>query len=267
MTDPHAEQKQAMRDRFAQSNYAEIAKFLEPAARALVDACAISAGQEVLDVACGNGNVAILAAEEGAAVVASDITPSMLELGRARAEADGVEIEWVEADAENLPFEDGRFECVTSTFGAMFAPRPERVASEMFRVVRPGNTVGMCNWTPASFQGRMFGLFTEYVPNPEGVKPAVEWGRDEVVRERFDGLAGTVDTEIRTVPLAFESIESAATWFESNAPMTKHPDLSESDKAGLGAAMRSLMAEMNSAEDGSVLIEGEYLLVVARRRG
>jgi SAM-dependent methyltransferase len=267
VTDPHAEQKQQMRDRFAQSDYAEIAKYLVPAARELVDACAISAGQEVLDVACGNGNLAILAAEEGAAVVASDITPSMLELGRARAEEDGVEIEWVEADAEDLPFEDARFECVTSVFGAMFAPNPERVASELFRVVRPGNTVGMCNWTPDSFQGRMFGIFTGFVPNPEGVRPAVDWGRDEVVRERFDGLAGTVNTEIRTLPLAFESIDAGADWFETNAPMTKHPALTESDKAELGVALRDLMAEMNSAEDGSVLIEGEYLLVVARRRG
>jgi hypothetical protein len=127
--------------------------------------------------------------------------------------------------------------------------------------------VGMANWTPESFQGRMFGLFTEYVPNPEGVKPAVEWGRDEVVRERFDGLAGTIETEKRTVPLAFESVEAAATWFEANAPMTKHPTLSDSDRAELGAGLRALMSEMNSADDGSVLIEGEYLLVVARRRG
>ena len=266
-TDPHAEHKQHMRDRFSQTDYGQIARFLEPAARELVDACAISAGQEVLDVACGNGNVAILAAEEGAAVVASDITPAMLELGRTRAEEDGVEIEWVEADAEDLPFEDARFECVTSTFGAMFAPNPKRVASEMFRVVRPGNTVGMCNWTPDSFQGRMFANFTALVPNPEGVLPAVEWGRDEVVRERFDGLAGTVDTEIRTLPLAFDSLEAGMDWFESNAPMTKHPALRDSDKADLLAAMKDLMAEMNTAGDGTVLIDGEYLLVVARRRG
>lgn len=267
MTDPHAEQKQQMRERFSQANYTEIAKFLEPAARELVDACAISAGQEVLDVACGNGNLAILAAEEGAAVVASDITPAMLELGRARAEEDGVEIEWVEADAEDLPFEDARFDCVTSTFGAMFAPNPERVASEMFRVVRPGNTVGMCNWTPDSFQGRMFAKFTALIPNPEGVPPAVEWGRDEVVRERFDGLAGMVSTELRTLPFTFESIEAGMDWFESNAPMFKHPALSESGVADLGAAMKDLMIELNSADDGTVLIEGEYLLVVARRRG
>ena len=137
----------------------------------------------------------------------------------------------------------------------------------MFRVVRPGNTVGMCNWTPDSFQGRMFTTFNTLVPNPEGVPPAVDWGREEVVRERFDGLAGTVSTELRTVPFTFESIDAGMDWFETNAPMTKHPSLSDSDRAGLAAGMRDLMGELNTAEDGSVLIHGEYLLVVARRRG
>src|SRR5215212_3686599 len=113
-------------------DYNPIADLLRPAAQALLDGCAISAGQEVLDVAAGTGNLALLAAEEGAAVVASDLTPEMVEKGRARTEAAGVDVEWVVADAEDLPFEDDRFDCAGSVFGAMFAPRPELAAREMF---------------------------------------------------------------------------------------------------------------------------------------
>ncbi|MEA2403841.1 MAG: hypothetical protein QOE08_488, partial [Thermoleophilaceae bacterium] len=122
-------------------DYPKIAELILPAAQSLLDACAISAGQEVLDVAAGNGNLAILAAEEGASVVASDLSPGQVALGKARSEADGVDIEWLEANAEDLPFEDGRFDCAASVFGAVFAPRPELVASELFRVVKPGGTV------------------------------------------------------------------------------------------------------------------------------
>src|SRR5437867_11289373 len=117
-----------------------------PAARELVDACAVSAGQEVLDVAAGTGNAAALAAAEGARVVASDFAPRQVERGRARTGAEGLDVEWVVADAEDLPFEDASFDCVFSVFGAQFPPRPERVAAELFRVLRPGGTLGMANW-------------------------------------------------------------------------------------------------------------------------
>src|SRR4051812_20311140 len=147
-----------------------------PASQALVDACAISAGQEVLDVAAGNGNLALLAAREGAAVVASDLTPAMVELGKARTAEEGYEVEWLVADVEELPFEDGRFDCCASVFGAMFAPRPDVAAAEMFRVVRPGNTVGLAAWTPDGFQGRVFAIGSRYVPGAPGVPDATQWG-------------------------------------------------------------------------------------------
>src|SRR6266576_3823895 len=135
-------------------DYTLLGKMLEPAASALVDACAVSAGQEVLDVAAGNGNFAVLSAREGASVTALDISPRQVELGRSRTEDEGLSIDWIEGDAEDLPFEDERFECVGTVFGAMLAPRPEVAAREMFRVVRPGGTVGMANWTKDGFQGR-----------------------------------------------------------------------------------------------------------------
>src|ERR687893_3126661 len=131
--------------------YGGLSQVLRPAAYALCDACAVSAGQEVLDVAAGDGNFAVACAREGASVVASDLAPGMVEQGRARTEADGYDIEWVVADVEDLPFEDARFDCVGSVFGAMIAPRPRVAAEELFRVVRPGNTVGMTAWTQNGF--------------------------------------------------------------------------------------------------------------------
>ncbi len=255
---------------WSEGNYPAIAEVLMPVARALVDACAISAGQEVLDVAAGTGNVAVVAAEEGASVVASDLTPALIELGRVRSAEAGLDIEWVEADAEALPFEDARFDCVTSSFGAMFATRPEVVGREMFRVVRPGNTVGMANWTPEGFQGQLFARRNRYGPPlPEGVPAAGEWGREEVVQERFEGLAGTLSLERRTVPFQAESPEALWSFFEENAgpAVVARKMLPAERYAGMREDGIALVREWNAAGDGSVCIDAEYLLVVARRRG
>src|SRR4051812_9851204 len=178
--------KQRSAEAWGLGDYARIAELILPVSRALVDACAISAGQEVLDVAAGNGNLAVLAAEEGARVVASDFAPAQVELGRARTAAEGLDVEWVIADAEELPFGDARFDCAASVFGAMFAPRPERVAEELFRVVKAGGTVGMANWGPYGAQGEMFECMSKYGPQlPEGVPNTREWGVEEVVQERL----------------------------------------------------------------------------------
>jgi ubiquinone/menaquinone biosynthesis C-methylase UbiE len=234
----------------------------------MIDACAVSAGQEVLDVGAGTGNFALLAAAEGASVVASDLTPKLMERGRERAAAEGVELEWVEADAEELPFDDDRFDCTASVFAAMFAPRPERVAKELFRVTRPGNTVGMANWVPEGFSGRMFALFNEFAPRPEGIPAPIEWGTEDVVRERFGGLAGTLEMERRFVPIEFDSVEAMLAQVEQNGPQvamkeTVGPELYDESMR----QFRELIGEFNQADDGSVRIQSEYLLVVARKRG
>jgi ubiquinone/menaquinone biosynthesis C-methylase UbiE len=152
----------------------------------LVQACRISAGQRVLDVAAGTGNVAIRAAEAGADVVASDLTPENFEAGRREARARGVELEWVEADAERLPFGDGEFDVVTSSVGAIFAPDHQAVADELLRVCRPGGTIGMINFTPEGLAAEFFELFGRYAPPPPaGALPPVLWGSEEHVRELF----------------------------------------------------------------------------------
>src|SRR4051812_43238097 len=189
-------------------DYAELSEALRPAAEALADACVVSAGQEVLDVAAGDGNFALTCAREGATVVASDLSPGMVERGRARSAADGYPVEWLEADAEDLPFDDGRFDCVGSVFGAMIAPRPRHVAEEMFRVARAGGTVGMTTWTPESAAVRLFEVSRRYrQPTPE-LPEIEEWGREETVEERFDGLAARVRMERRTLEWAAESLDA-----------------------------------------------------------
>jgi ubiquinone/menaquinone biosynthesis C-methylase UbiE len=152
----------------------------------LVEACGVTAGQRVLDVAAGTGNTAIRAAAAGASVVASDLTPENFDAGRREARERGVELEWVEADAEALPFGVGEFDVVTSSLGAIFAPDHQAVADELIRVCRPGGKIGMVNFTPEGLAGEFFGLFGSYAPPlPQGASPPVSWGSEEHVRELF----------------------------------------------------------------------------------
>ena len=269
MAEPdYAALKEGTKALWSLGDYSQIERLTLQASEALLDAAAVSAGQEVLDVGAGTGNFAIVAANEGASVVASDLTPKLMERGKQRAEAEGVDIEWVEADAEELPFEDARFDCTASVFGAMFAPRPDRVAQEMFRVTRPGNTVAMANWTPDGFSGRMFRLFNDHVPRPDGVPEPVQWGVEDVVWERFDGLAGSVELERTLARFEFDSVDQMVEYLSDNGPQVAM-------KQALGperydAAMldfRALIDEFNQADDGTVRIDSEYLLVVARKRG
>ena len=219
-------------------------------------------------MAAGTGNFALLAAAEGASVVASDLTPKLMERGRERTAAEGVAIEWVEADAEELPFEDARFDCTASVFGAMFAPRPERVAQELFRVTRPGNTVGMASWTPDGFAGRMFALFNDFIPRPEGIPAPTDWGVEDVVHERFDGLAGTVTLERRTAPFEFESVEAFIAHQEHAGPQVAAKQVLGPERYSEAIdRFRELIAEFNRGDGGAVSVQSEYLLVVARRRG
>ncbi len=160
----------------------------------LVQACGVSAGQRVLDVAAGSGNVAIRAAEAGARVVASDLTPENFEGGRREAHARGVELEWVEADAESLPFRDGEFDVVTSSVGAIFAPDHQAVADELVRVCRPGGTIGMINFIPEGLAAEFFELFARYAPPPPpGALPPTLWGSEAHVRELFGDRLASLD--------------------------------------------------------------------------
>jgi SAM-dependent methyltransferase len=267
--DQLAQMKERSRTVWGLGDYPRIAVLILPAARALVDGCAISAGQEVLDVAAGSGNVTVLAGEEGASVVASDLSPAQVELGRARTEAEGLDVEWVVADAEELPFEEERFDCVASVFGAMFAPRPEVAASEMFRVVRPGGTVGMANWGPYGSQGEVFAIQNKYAPPlPEGVPPPFQWGLEEVVQERLGPYASSIALERKTMLWQWPSFDAAWETFQSAGPQAAaHKMLGDEVFAQIRDEVTQALQGHNRAGDGTLVVEPEYLQVVARKRG
>jgi ubiquinone/menaquinone biosynthesis C-methylase UbiE len=250
-------------------DYSELSALLEPAAVALCDACAVSAGQEVLDVAAGDGNFALAAAREGASVVASDLAPGMVERGRERSQAEGFDIEWLQADAEELPFEAGRFDCVGSVFGAMIAPRPDVVARELFRVVTPGGTVGMTAWVQGTFTAAMIAIGRKFVPPPAGLPSPEEWADEATVRERFGGLAASVTCERRSLTWESESPEAMLEALARSAPpnVAAREVLEPERYEAMTAETLELLHRFNRAEDGSLAVDSEYLMTVARKRG
>jgi SAM-dependent methyltransferase len=259
--------KQVAKVLWSLGDYTAIAERFQEAARELVDACKVRPGIQLLDVAAGDGNVAIAAAWRGASVIASDLTPAMVELGRKRSAAEGVEIEWQEADVEALPFEDNKFDIVTSGFGAMFAPRPEVAAREMFRVTRPGGTVGMVNWAPEGFIGQSAGWIDKYAPpRPPGVPSPMTWGQSDVVQQRFDGLAATVRCEPKMARFVFDSEDEMLAFFEKNlGPIVALKNmLPEERYLEMIAGYKELITTFNWGRDGAV-VESEYLLVTAQK--
>jgi ubiquinone/menaquinone biosynthesis C-methylase UbiE len=261
--------KERIRSSWTLGDYDVIAEMTLPASQAILDACAISAGQELLDVAAGTGNLALLAAREGAAVVASDLTPAMVERGQARLASEGYDVEWVVADVEGLPFEDGRFDCSASVFGAMFAPRPDVAASEMFRVVRPGGTVGLAAWTPDGFQGRVFELGSKYAPDVAAGQPdATAWGVEEVARERLEPLASSVVCERYAVHYEWDSADDFFEMSRHAGPtIARTQSMSDENRAAMKRDVLAVIEEFNQAGDSRVVIDNEYLVTVARKRG
>jgi ubiquinone/menaquinone biosynthesis C-methylase UbiE len=270
LTDPDYEAiKERARGMWALGDYPQIAAILVGAARSLADSCAISAGQEVLDVAAGTGNLALIAAEEGADVVASDFSPAQVELGRARTEAEGVDVEWAVADAEDLPFEDDRFDCAASVFGVMFTPRPKLAARELFRVVKPGGTVGLANWGDFGAQGEAFQVLARYNPPlPEGVPSPREWGDEEIVEQRLGSLASSLQMNRRTVHWEFESWDQMWQTLQSAGPAAAARQAFPPERlAEAERDVRDVYERYNQADDGRMVIDAEYLEIVARKRG
>lgn len=237
----------------------------------LVEACGITAGDRVLDVAAGTGNTAIRAAEAGAEVVASDLTPENFEAGRREARERGVELDWVEADAEALPFEDDSFDVVTSSFGAIFAPDQQAVADEMLRVCRAGGRIGMLNFTPESLLTDFFGALAPYSPPPPGEHPPTLWGSEERVRELFgaglESLEMSRQHYVERVPTPADYVQLCKQTF---GPVVAIFASLGDDPDRRAAADRDFLAFAEAANSGPA--EGpaeyryEYLLVLGRRR-
>jgi ubiquinone/menaquinone biosynthesis C-methylase UbiE len=183
------ELKQRLRGMWMAGDFGQIARLNEQEGVEFVDRLDLKPGMKVLDVACGTGNQSLPAARAGAEVTGLDIAPNLLEQGRKRAQAEGLKIEFIEGDAEQLPQSAATFDVVMSMFGAMFAPRPDKVASELLRVCRPGGFVSMGNWTPDGFVGKMFAVTAKHAPPPPGVPAPVLWGDARTVAERFSAAA------------------------------------------------------------------------------
>jgi ubiquinone/menaquinone biosynthesis C-methylase UbiE len=264
---------EAIKQRQAQTwglgDYTALSSQLAPAAQQLCDACAVSAGQEVLDVAAGDGNFALACAREGASVVASDISPGMVERGRARAAAEGYAIEWVEADAEALPFEDERFDCVGSVFGAFLAPRPDVASRELLRVVRPGGTVGLTAWTPDGLMAELFAVNRRFAPPEPDLVPSERWGDEATARERLEPLFARVEVERHTIEWTAESPAAFVEEMAASAPpmVAARQGLGTDRFEQIRDQITELMTRAGGAADGSLRVEAEYAVIVARKRG
>jgi SAM-dependent methyltransferase len=191
----------------------------------------------------------------------------MVEKGRARTEAAGVDVEWVVADAEELPFEDERFDCAASVFGAIFAPRPDVMVSELFRVVRPGNTVGLTAWGTYGVQAEMFDVIARYAPPRQGPDPSL-WGDPEVAEERLAPYANRIQTEKTSIPWDFDSWDQAWAVYSNNGPLVALRGAIGDDKfAELRGELEQVVARHNGGLDGPLSLPAEYLRIVARKRG
>jgi SAM-dependent methyltransferase len=245
--------------------------FLLPIGPRLVAACGIAEGMRVLDVAAGTGNASLPAARTGAEVTASDLTPALLDAGRARAEAEGLELEWVEADAEHLPFADGSFDVVMSAIGVMFAPHHQAAADELVRVCRPGGTIGLLSWTPEGMIGALFRLMKPFAPPPPpGAQPPPLWGSDE-------HLCALLGNRVELHTLQRDVLEVTA--FERPREYAEHfasyygPTIAARANAArdgredeLDEALARFGAEWNRGTPERARFEQEYLLAVGTRR-
>ncbi|MGE5153369.1 MAG: class I SAM-dependent methyltransferase [Bdellovibrio bacteriovorus] len=259
--------KQRQQATWASGDYAVIGTRLQIVGELLAEATDLRAGERVLDVAAGNGNATLAAARRYATVTATDYVPQLLEKAAARAQADGLTAEFRVADAESLPFEDGRFDVALSTFGVMFAPDHSRAAEELVRVVRHGGRIGLAAWTPEGFIGELFRLIGSHVPPPSGVRSPARWGEEPYLIELFGRHAADIQCTRRIYNFRFRS---AAHWIDVfrtyYGPTHKAFGALDSDgQAGLQADLTGLLERRNVAGTDSLVVRGEYLEAVITR--
>jgi len=250
-------------------DYTVFATYLEPGALEILARMQIAPESRMLDVGCGAGQIAIPSARAGVEVTGVDIATNLIERARARAAAEGLAIQFDEGDAEQLPYPDASFDTVVSLIGAMFAPRPERVAAELVRVCRPGGRILMANWTPAGFVGQMFKVMGKHVTPPAGVAPAVLWGDEATVRERLGEGVDDLKMTRQIYPsfkYPFGVPEAVEFYRQFYGPTNRaFAALDTEGQAALRHDLEELWAAHNRTTDGTTFIEPEYLGVVAIR--
>jgi SAM-dependent methyltransferase len=260
---------QTQQQTWAEGDFSMVANLVMPVAERLASSLRIVADEKVLDVACGSGNGAIAAARRAwGNTTGADFVPALLERGRERAAAERVDVEFVEADAQDLPFADGDFDVVMSIFGAMFAPDQERTAAELLRVCRPGGRIGMANWTPDGGIGAMFMTIAKHTGGPPpGLLPPALWGTEERLRELFGDGISDLQVERRPSRQTFRSIDHYLEFFRTyfGPVKTAFEKVGSAGEAALEADLRALLEEQNTGGEGTLVLEPEYLEIVATR--
>jgi ubiquinone/menaquinone biosynthesis C-methylase UbiE len=253
---------------WASGDYAVVASRIVLISELLADAADLKAGWEVLDVACGNGNTTLAAARSGTYALGIDYVPELLEGGRVRAVAEGLDVEFRLGDAENLPVDEESYDAVLSVFGAMFAPDHQRAADEIIRASRPGSTVGLASWTPDGFIGQMFGVIARHVPAPPGVTSPLLWGTEEHLERLFGSAAADARSVQRTFTWRFTSSEQFVSFFRRwYGPVLKAFEaLDGNGRAALAADLSALARHWDRNHGRSIAIPATYLETILTLR-
>lgn len=248
---------------WASGDFSVVAARIVLQAELLCEAVNPQAGWRVLDVATGSGNAAIAAARRGCKAVGADYVPGLLESGRVRAKAEHLDVEFVEGDAENLPFPNGSFDAVISIYGAMFAPDHRKVAAELARVCRPEGVIGLASWTPNGYIGEMFRLVAKYIPPVAGLTPPVRWGDASYLRELFGDKISSMSSHVRTAVMRFPSAQDNVNFFRKyyGPTLKTFETLPIQRRAALEAEMIDLIHrfDRNGGNGGPVAIAADYL--------
>ena len=262
--------KQIMKATWEDGDYGQLSQYKEEWDEDFLSRLPIKAGTKLLDVACGTGYFCILAAKRGAEVTGVDIASNLIEQARSKAEAHGVKVRFDEGDAEALPYADNSFDIVTSMIGAMFAPQPEKVASELVRVCKAGGIIAMANWTAEGITGEMFAIGPKYIPPPSGVPYPLLWGNEDTVRQRFDKGVKDLKLTRRIWQMKFpfdeaQTVEHFGMYFgpvkRTLEALSAEPEKQKQMKKDL----LEFYKKNNQANDGTVLCDAEWLEVVATK--
>jgi ubiquinone/menaquinone biosynthesis C-methylase UbiE len=253
---------------WSSGDYATVGTTLQIVGETLCEALDLRAGQKVLDVAAGNGNVTLAAARRWCEVVSTDYVPALLERGRERAAAERLAIEFREADAEALPFADASFDAVVSTFGVMFTADQDKAAAELVRVCKPGGKIGLANWTPDGFIGQLFKTIGKYMPPPAGVKSPALWGTGARITEFFGAQASSIQLEQRDFVFRYRSAQHWLDVFKSYyGPLLKtFGALDPETRTALTNDLFELIKRFNRSGDKTMVVPSEYLEVVVTRQ-
>ncbi|HSY33184.1 MAG TPA: methyltransferase domain-containing protein [Verrucomicrobiae bacterium] len=260
--------KKNMKAAWMAGDFGQIAKYNEEEGVRFIKRLEIRRGSDVLDVACGTGNTAIPVARDDANVIGVDIATNLLEQARARAASEGLKVEFREGDAEALPFGVAEFDVVVSMFGAMFAPRPALVVTELTRVCRVDGFIAMANWTPTGLIGKNFAINARYLPPPENLEAPVLWGKEEIVAERFSKVGWKVETTRRQMEFKYpHAAAGVVKLFREYFGPTKiaFSRLDAAGQQGLATDMEKLWADHNEGPADQTHVKAEYLEVIARK--